>query len=72
MTISLRLNEKDGQLIKAFADLHGMTVSGLFRQSVLEKIEDELDIQVGREALAEFEANPKTYTPDEVAKEFGL
>ena len=72
MTISLRLNENDGQLIKAFADLHGMTVSELFRQSVLEKIEDELDLKAGREALAEFEANPKTYTPDEVAKELAL
>ena len=38
MTISLRLNDTDSKIIKAYADMHGMTVSSLIRESVLEKL----------------------------------
>lgn len=42
------------------------------RQSVLEKIEDEIDLKLYQEAKDDFEKNPKTYTLDEVEKELGL
>ena len=42
MTISLRLSEEDSILIKEYASLNKMTVSELVRQSVMEKIENEL------------------------------
>ena len=45
MTISLRLTDKDTQLIKAYAALHGMTVSELVRDAVMERIEDEYDLK---------------------------
>lgn len=41
MTISLRLNEQDTKLIKSYAQLKGISVSELIRQSVLERIETE-------------------------------
>lgn len=72
MTISIRLNEQDTNLIKNFAALHGISVSELVRQSVLERIEDEIDIQSYQQAMEEYRANPVTYTLDEVCEEFGL
>lgn len=36
MTISLRLNNEDSELIKAYANMNGLTVSELLRRSVLE------------------------------------
>ena len=52
--------------------MHGMSVSELMRESVLERIEDEYDLKVYEEAMAEFKANPVTYSFDEVIAELGL
>ena len=41
MTISLRLNDEDTVLFKKYAELNGITVSELLRQSVIERIEDD-------------------------------
>ncbi len=49
MTISLRLNTADSELVKAYAEMNGISVSELLRRSVMERIEDEFD-------LAEFES----------------
>ena len=43
MTVSLRLNDSDSQLIKAYAEMNGISVSELLRKSVLERIEDEFE-----------------------------
>ena len=66
MTISLRLSEKDAMLFKRYAELKNLTMTELVRQSVMEHIEDELDLQAYEEAMAEYRANPVTYTQDEV------
>lgn len=66
MTISLRLSEEDEALIKTFASRHGVTISQLIRQIVIEKIEEEIDVKALREAIAEYDANPVTYTHEEV------
>ena len=58
MTISVRLNEKDTELIKAYA--------------VLEKIEDEYDLECYNKAIREFKENPKTYTLEEIKEDLGL
>lgn len=72
MTISLRLNDEDTVLFKKYAKLNGITVSELLRQSVIERIEDEYDLNAYKEAMAEFKKNPVTYSLDEVEKELGL
>lgn len=72
MTISLRLSEDDSMLIRKYAEMHGMSVSDLVRQSVFEKIEDEYDLRIYREAIEEHRQNPKTYSLQEVEKELGL
>ena len=72
MTISLRLNDEDTKLIKKYAEINNISISDLFRQSVLERIEDEYDLECYNKAMAEYKNNPVTHTLDYVKKELGL
>lgn len=72
MTISVRLNEEDGKLIKAYAEMNNISLSELIRKAILEKIEDEYDLECYEKAMEEYNKNPKTYTIDEAKKELGL
>ena len=72
MIVSLRLNKEDEQLIKKYAEIKGMSLSDLFRNALIEKIEDEYDLTCYKKAKEEYEKNPTTYSLDEVKKELGL
>ena len=68
MKISLDLNTKDEKMIKDYAKLKNVSVSKLIKDIVIEKIEDEIDLQAYNEAYLDFIRNPKTYSLDEVRK----
>ena len=68
MTISLRLSEQDAALFKRYADMKNMSVSELVRQSVMEHIEDDLDLAAYSKAVEAYKADPVAYTHDEVRK----
>ena len=72
MTISLRLNNADSELVKAYAEMNGISVSELLRRSVMERIEDEFDLKAYEEAMAEYRKNPVTYSLEEVIEELDL
>ena len=72
MTISVRLNEKDTEIIKAYAKLNNISLSDLVRNAILEKIEDEYDLKCYEKAIKEYKKNPVTYTHEEVAKMLDL
>lgn len=72
MTISLRISDDDTMLIKKYAEINKISVSDLIRQSVMERIENEYDLEMFDKAMAEYKANPVTYSLDEVEKELGL
>ena len=72
MTISLRLSDRDSDLFKRYAEMNGMSVSELVRQSVLSRIEDEFDLKLYDKALTEYRLDPVTYSLDEVERELGL
>ena len=72
MTISLRLSNEDTILIKKYAGLHNMSVSDLFRQSVMEKIEDEYDLKCYEKAMENYRSDPAVFSLDEVECELGL
>ena len=59
MTISVRLSDKDTELIKAYADMNNISLSDLVRNAVIEKIEDEYDLKIYYEAVEEYNKNPK-------------
>lgn len=66
MTVSVRLNEEDEKLIKAYASMNHISLSELIRNAVLEKIEDEYDLECYKKAMKEYKKNPKTYSHEEV------
>lgn len=72
MTISLRLNDDDTMLIKEYAKINKISVSELVRKAVIEKIEDEYDLEMFNRAMEEHKNNPVTYSLDEVERELGL
>ena len=72
MTISVRLSDKDTELIKAYAEMNSISLSDLVRNAVLEKIENEYDLESYNKAIQEYKKNPKTYTVEEIKKELGL
>lgn len=72
MTVSLRLSNAESALIKHYAEINHITVSDLFRTSVLSRIEDEYDLKAFDAAYASYLEDPVTYTLDEVEKELGL
>lgn len=67
--ISLRLNGAEEKLIKEFARLKGISVSMLIRNSVIENIENEIDLEAFNKAEREM---TKIYSFDETMKELGL
>ncbi|MBQ2741778.1 MAG: CopG family transcriptional regulator [Oscillospiraceae bacterium] len=72
MTISLRLSDEDTLLIKKYAELNRLSVSELIRQTVMERIEAEYDLEMFDKAIAEYKNNPVTYSLDAVERELGL
>ena len=52
--------------------MNNISLSDLIRNAVLEKIENEYDLECYNKAIKEYKKNPKTYTMDEVKKELGL
>lgn len=68
MTVSLRLDREDAELIKAYADMNGISVSELLRRSVLEHIEEQHDLRAYEQAIKEYRKDPVTYSHDEVIK----
>lgn len=72
MTVSLRLSDEDEKLFKSYAKSNRMTLSEFIRNTVLERIEDEYDLKVYREAVDEFKKDPTTYTLDEMKERLGI
>ncbi|KZX37301.1 hypothetical protein J7554_09455 [Wohlfahrtiimonas chitiniclastica] len=70
--VSIRLNDHEANLFKEYAEFHGASLSSLFKASLLEKMEDELDIKLLEEAIIYNKKHPETYTHDEVRKVLGL
>ena len=68
-TISLRVDERDSKLIRDYAKLKKTSVSDLMRDAIIEKIEDEIDLENFDRVLASME---KTYSLDEVKRELDI
>ena len=72
MTISVRLSEEDTNIIKAYAAMNNISLSDLIRNAIMEKIENEYDLECYEKAIKKYKANPKAYSMEEVKKELGL
>ncbi len=54
MAFSIRLTEQEKQIADSYAKLHSISVGEAFKRAFFEKIEDEYDLTVYDEALAEY------------------
>lgn len=68
--VTVRLNEEESKVFKEYARLAGIPLSTLFKQTLEEKMEDELDLK----AIQEYEKDgaAETLTHEEMKKELGL
>lgn len=69
-TMTLRINQEDSELIKTFASTHDLSLSDFARQAMLEKIEDDYDLGILRQAMAEDNGIRISHT--DMMKEFDL
>ena len=67
--ITLRINDNDNKLIRDYAKANNITISDLIRNSVLEKIEDDIDLKLYNQAMKEHEENPQDISFDEMITE---
>lgn len=72
MSFSIRLTTEEKKLADSYAKLHSISMSEAFKRALFEKIEDEYDVTIAEEAYREFQANPKTYSLDEVKENLDL
>lgn len=72
MIVSIRMTEEEKELANAYAKLNGTSLSEAIKRAYFEKIEDEYDLAIADEAIKEYEKNPKTYSLDEIKKEFNI
>lgn len=72
MSVSIRVNYKELQLIKKYAKLNETTVSEVMRNAILEKIENDFDIFLYEKAYEAYKSNQKTYTRKETSKFLGF
>lgn len=72
-TISLRVDECEKKTIEDFARLKGLSISQLARDSIFERIENEVDINLYNQAMAEYIQDPSSAISfDDAMKELGL
>lgn len=71
-TISLRISEQEEKLIKEYAKGKNVSVSELFRLTVLEHIENDIDVDLYKQAMKEHESNPSDISFDNMMKELDL
>lgn len=67
--VSLRLDQREEELIRKYAELHQISVSELIRTAVMELIETEIDIELYEKAVAETNA---VYSLEQVKSELKL
>ena len=73
MSFSIRLTTQEKALAESYAKLHEMSVGEAFKRALFEKIEDEYDVALAKEAYEEYVKDGKKSTPiSELWKELDL
>ena len=70
--INLKLSQDELSVFTAFAASKKTTIEELLKKTLFEKIEDEYDAMIAKEALFEFKVNPYTLTVKEIQEKYNL
>ena len=68
-TYSFELDEMDKKFLEAYAEETGESVGEMAKRLALDAVEDIMDLRAADRAWEEYQANPVTYTLDEVESE---
>ena len=71
-TINLKLSQDELAVFTAFAASKKTTIEELLKKTLFEKIEDEYDAMIAKEALFVFKVNPYTLTVKEIQEKYNL
>ncbi len=71
-TYSFELDETDKKFLEAYAEETGESVGEMAKRLALDAVEDVMDLRAAKIAKAEYEADPVTYSIDEVEKMLDL
>ncbi len=63
MAFSIRLTEEEHKLATSYAKTHSLSLSEAFKQALFERIEDEYDLTVAKEAYQDYVASGCQSTP---------
>ena len=69
-TMTMRIDEEDAAIVRKYAEFEGKTISDFIRDAVLEKIEDQQDLETLRAAAADDNGERRTHA--QVLEELGL
>ncbi|CZQ85696.1 ribbon-helix-helix protein copg [Trichococcus palustris] len=64
--ILLHLDEEEEKLIREYAKAKNITISTLIRNAILEKFEDETDLELYHAAMKQHHENPQVLSFDEM------
>ena len=54
MAFSIRLNDEERKLAESYAKLHSLSIGEAFKNAFFEKLEDEYDLAIAKEAYQEY------------------
>lgn len=69
---AVRFSPEEEALIESYRQLTGMTISEIIRRATIERIEDEMDVDMILRSVERYRANLKTFSFDEEMKRLGL
>ena len=70
MVIYIKMTKKEKELIKNFARLKNMSMSTVIKNSIFHKIEDLHDSVIFDLAYLDYKKNPKTYSLEDIKKDY--
>ena len=63
MAFSIRLSEEERKLAESYARLHAMSLGEAFKKALFERIEDEYDLVIAKEAYQDYVNSGYKSTP---------
>lgn len=68
-TITIRLSDDEKKFIERMAELNGLTVSKISRDIILEKLEDQIDLETYNQLIALHHEKDESISHEEMKKE---
>lgn len=72
MNLTLDLRDDELALLEKYADKHNMSMIEFIKNTLLERLKDEHDMEVYEKAIKSYTKNPLSYTHSSLMRELGL